>query len=214
MDAFIFDLDNCLASAREVGETLFEPAFDAIRRANRGTLSNQALEAALQDCWVHALDFVAAKHGFSQEMLAAGWDVLRRVEVREPMQGYGDLHVLAQLGRQRFLVTSGFRRLQESKIRALGIAPLFDAVVIDAIDEPERKGKERIFAELLQRFRLRPDEVVVVGDNPDSELAAGRALGMRTVQILRPDVVPAADVDHTVHDLEELQRTIARGERP
>jgi len=42
--ALIFDLDNCLAPANEVGEELFEPAFDAIRRANHGTVSNEALE--------------------------------------------------------------------------------------------------------------------------------------------------------------------------
>src|SRR5580765_7952350 len=33
--ALIFDLDNCLAAANEVGEELFEPAFEAMRQANR-----------------------------------------------------------------------------------------------------------------------------------------------------------------------------------
>ena len=60
-----------------------------------------------------------------------------------------------------------FRRLQDSKFRALGIASVFDAIEIDAVDEPERKGKQRIFADLLERFDLRTDEAVVVGDKPD-----------------------------------------------
>lgn len=41
---------------------------------------------------------------------------MTHLEVTTPMQGYGDLDVLKELPVQRFLVTSGFRRLQESKI--------------------------------------------------------------------------------------------------
>jgi hypothetical protein len=39
--ALIFDLDNCLAAANEVGDDLFEPAFGAMRNANRGTLTTE-----------------------------------------------------------------------------------------------------------------------------------------------------------------------------
>ena len=109
--ALIFDLDNCLAPANEVGEELFEPTFDAIRRANHGTVSNEALELAFADAWRHPLDWVAAKYSFSEAMLAAGWRVFVAMEVSRPMYGYGDLPILAELPAQRFLVTSGFRRL-------------------------------------------------------------------------------------------------------
>jgi putative hydrolase of the HAD superfamily len=211
MRGIIFDLDNCLAAADEVGARLFQPAFDAIRAANQGTLAPEALETALRDCWVHSLDFVAAKHGFSESMLAAGWGAFLEIEVREPMRGYGDLDVLRDLGQLRFLVTSGFRRLQESKIRALGITSLFDAIEIDAIDAPNRKGKERIFVDLLERFNLRPEEVLVVGDNPDSEIEAGRRLGIRTVQIIRPGVVRASGATEHVKDLVELLRRLDLG---
>ena len=34
-------------------------------------------------------------------------------------------------------IDSGFRRLQESKVKALGIEHLFTAIHIDAIDEPD-----------------------------------------------------------------------------
>ena len=67
--ALIFDLDNCLAAANEVGEHLFEPAFEAIRNAIRGTLSAEELKEAFSECWRHPLDFVADKYGFSQAML-------------------------------------------------------------------------------------------------------------------------------------------------
>ncbi len=212
MRAIIFDLDHCLAAPDEIDPRLFQPALDAIRAANQGTLSPEALEAALQDTWFLPLDFVAAKHGFSESMLAAGYKAFLEVEVREPMHGYGDLELLRELGEMRFLVTSGFRPLQESKIRALGIAPFFDAIEIDAINEADRKGKQGVFADLLARFNLRPEEVVVVGDNPDSELEAGRRLGIRTVQILRPGVARSSNASDHVRDLAELRSLL--GPRP
>ena len=83
--AIIFDLDNCLSAADEVGEALYEPAFDAIRSANQGTLSDGALNAAFADAWRHPLDVVARQHGFSQAMLAAGWKVFAKMEVNIPL---------------------------------------------------------------------------------------------------------------------------------
>src|SRR5690606_7642519 len=104
----IFDLDNCLASAAEVGEHLLLDTFEAISRANEGTLTERELELAFADCWYHSLDWVAARHGFSARMLDAAWDVLRTKEVTQAMRGYGDLHVLAEFTEQIFLVTTGF----------------------------------------------------------------------------------------------------------
>jgi putative hydrolase of the HAD superfamily len=186
--AILFDLDSCLAAADEVGQQLFAPAFAAIRAANAGRVPEEQLQAAFGECWRIAFDAVAAKYGFTDAMRAAGWEELRRTEVTTPMHGYGDLAALKELPVQKFLVTSGFRRLQESKVRALGFADWFAAILIDAIDEPNRRGKHVLFQDLLARYGLCPDEVLVVGDNPDSEIEAGNRLGMRTIQILRPGV--------------------------
>jgi FMN phosphatase YigB (HAD superfamily) len=203
--AIIFDLDNCLSSANEVGDALYGPAFDAIRRANQSTLSDAALNAAFVDIWRHPLDFVAKQHGFSEAMLAAGWQVFAQTEVQAPMRGYADLETLTNLPARRFLVTSGFRRLQESKIRALGFAGHFTAIHIDAIDEPDRKGKQGIFSEILDSYRLDREEVLIVGDNPDSEIDAGNRLGITTVQILRPGVPRCDNATHYIHGLADLK---------
>lgn len=208
--AIIFDLDNCLAAADEPGEQLLEPVFAAVRSANRGSLPDAGLDAALHDCWFHAFDWVARRHGFTDDMRRAGWDAFRAIEVRAPMRGYGDLGVLPELGDMLFLVTSGFRRLQESKVRALGIAPLFREVVVDAVDEPGRAGKEGIFVDLMARHDLGPDEVLVVGDNVESELAAARRLGITGVQTLRRGVLPAAELELRVANLHELRRLLRR----
>ena len=52
--------------------------------------------------------------------------------------------------------------------------------------------------------RLTPQEVLVVGDNPDSEIAAGNQLGITTIQILRLGVPPSPAATHHIRTLTEL----------
>lgn len=206
--AILFDLDNCLSAADEPGPSLLQPVFDAISRANCGTLAPESLEQAMAECWFQPFDFVAAKHRFSDAMLAAGWEAYSALEVRTPIRGYPDLKLLGELDAKRFLVTSGFRRLQQSKIDALGIRDLFEAIHIDAIDDAERLGKEQIFRHVLGEHGLRPEQVLVVGDSPDSEIRAGKNLGMTTVQILRPGVVRGQNADYYISSLTELPKLL------
>jgi FMN phosphatase YigB (HAD superfamily) len=208
MKAAIFELDNCLAAATEVGESLFAPAFDAIRRANHGTVSEESLREAFADCWLHPLDWVATKNGFSETMLAAGWKVLVAAEVKASMYGYGDLAILAELPVRRFLVTSGFRRLQESKVKALGLEQVFTAIHVDAIDEPDRQGKLGLLQKILDTYHFRPADVLVVGDSPESEIDAGNRLGTRTVQILREGVPRGDNATCYIHSLVELRELL------
>ena len=143
----VFDLDNCLMDARAVGP-LFEPAFEAVRQANQGALSPQALDQALQACWFTAFDLVAERHRFTPAMRAAGWQQFSQMEATAPLHGYADIGLLPLIPLRRYLVTSGFRRLQDSKIDALGIRPWFEEVLIDAIDAPPTgagHGKLAIF---------------------------------------------------------------------
>lgn len=111
----IFDLDNCLSAADEVGKDMYRPALEAIRAPNRGALSEIALERAFSDIWHHALDWVASIHGFTPGMLAAGSTEFARLEITRPMRGYPDLPLLATIPARRFLVTSGFRRSRPAK---------------------------------------------------------------------------------------------------
>jgi putative hydrolase of the HAD superfamily len=209
--AVIFDLDSCLAAANEVGEALFAHAFQAIRCANNGHIPNERLEAAFKDCWRFPFDFIADKYGFSVAMRSAGFAAFSQTEVTRPMQGYGDLDALREISAKLFLVTSGFRRLQQSKVRALGIEHLLTELHIDALDESGPKGKLHAFQSILRNHQLSPAEILVVGDNPESEIAAGNQLGMTTIQILRPGVPPSPAATHQIRSLHELKRFISEG---
>jgi putative hydrolase of the HAD superfamily len=210
----ILDLDNCLLDARSVG-ALFEPAFEAIRHANQGTLAPEVLEQAIEQCWFTAFDLVAERFGFSDRMRDAGLQQFRRMRVTSAIQGYPDIALLPRVAMRRYLVTSGFRHLQESKITALGIRPWFDHVLIDDVDEAtdapaHSRGKLAVFRRILEMEGCQPSEVLVIGDNPLSELGAGCALGATTVQTVRPGVTAWDLADHRVTGLGELLELLSK----
>lgn len=205
----IFDLDNCLMDARVVGP-LFEPAFDAIRRANQGMLTPAVLEQSLHQCWYTAFDLVATRYHYTPAMREAGWNAFSQMQVGDGLEGYTDLALVPNIPLRRYLVTSGFRRLQTSKIRALGIGPWFERVDIDAIDEGDGPhGKRPLFEQILEAEGCTADEVLVIGDNPLSELGVGQALGMTTVQTVRPGVRPWDEADYRVEGLAGVLELVA-----
>ena len=106
-------------------------------------------------------------------------------------------------------MTSGFRRLQESKIKALKLDSLFTAAYVDAIDEPGRLGKEALFQRILEEYQFSPAEVLIVGDSADSEIAAGNRLGINTVQTLRPGVPRANNATFYIDSLAELKELLS-----
>ena len=205
IEALIFDLDNCLAPAMEIGTEPYGPALEAIEEANLGKLSSSALEEAINDIWSHPFDWVANKHGFSTAMIEAGIREFGKIETPGPLHGYGDLYILDSFDIPLFLVTSGFRRLQESKVRALGIVDHFLEIVVDAIDEPEtRIRKNGIIKGILDTHGFSRDRVIVVGDSQHSEIKVAEELGIRSVQTLRPGVSPAPNATYRIESLDEL----------
>jgi FMN phosphatase YigB (HAD superfamily) len=52
-------------------------------------------------------------------------------------------------------------------------------------------------------------QVLLVGDNHDSEIAIGARLGLRTVQTLRPGVPRSPAATHHIQTLQELKPLLA-----
>ena len=105
---------------------------------------------------------------------------------------------------RKILVTTGVPAVQFQKIASLGIGAWLDAVhVDDALAEP-RRGKRAVFRAILEEEGLSAEEVVVVGDNLDSEIAAGAQLGIRTLHVARWGCSPECPATHCMPDLSGL----------
>jgi len=205
--AIIFDLDMCILNTHSLSGPFLQPVLDALAETD---LSIEIKDGINQHLWTTSLEDIVNLFSLSAEIAESLRASYRQMEVPDGIKTYGDENCLRNLPVTRILVTSGYRKFQETKIQKLGIADLFEEIIIDALDYPaERKGKQLIFQDFLLRFELKPDEVLVVGDNPYSELRAGRALQIPTVQTLRPTIERWDLADYHIESLTELAKIIA-----
>ena len=209
--AAVFDLDHTLFDPHTLPRAMFADLEARVRAVAAGHMSVAALDAALADAWRLPFDRVVAQYHLPEAVRTAWEEGACALQVTQRLSPYADVVAsLERLALRRFLLTSGFRQLQESKIRQLGFASLFTAVYIDALDPPGPVGKRMLLQRLLTEHSLRPPEVVVLGDRPDAELAAARSLGMKAIQVVRPGVVPSPDVRLRIADLEALPDLLTR----
>jgi FMN phosphatase YigB (HAD superfamily) len=115
--------------------------------------------------------------------------------------------LLRHLGGQfeLYLLSTGRVAFQRQKVEKLGLRKFF--VEIFLVGESSAASKGRAIRQLAERRGFKSENVLVVGNRLDHEIAAGRALGMSTVWIrhgegseLKP--ASAAEVpDLTLHDI-------------
>jgi putative hydrolase of the HAD superfamily len=210
--ALIADLDNTLYPARSVPRCTVLPVLEAVRAANRAgsLIPEDRLEEALDACWDHSFDQVARLYALPEPLRRAWALAVARIEVTEPLEAYPDVAMLWTLPLRLFLVTTGYRRFQESKIASLALLERFEAIYYDALEESSRAGKEELFRRLLAERQLEPMEVVVLGDSEESEIAAGLRLGLWTIQVLRERVRPAPTAHWRIQSLTELPELLSQ----
>lgn len=203
----IFDLDNCILDTRSLTGPFFEPVLDALRSSN---LPSELKKKVEEQLWTTSLDDTVDLFAVPEETAEKMREAYRRIEVPDGIRTYGDEGCLRELVVRKILVTSGYRHFQGSKIAKLGIAKLFDSIVIDAPDDRHvRKGKREIFRDILEQNGWSANEALAVGDNPLSELGAAKALGIGAVQILRPTIERWEEADYHIYSLCELKALIA-----
>jgi len=93
-------------------------------------------------------------------------------------------------------VTDGDPHIQRSKLRALGLADSFDAVVFsDEIGRQYRKPHPAPFLRALELLGVEPRDAVHVGDRPGKDVAGPDAVGMRAVRVRTGEYAHVPD-DH------------------
>jgi putative hydrolase of the HAD superfamily len=180
------------AGAGPVDRSRFRELYDATRAAQAGSLrtalsrefgvDREALHARTREHWIHP-----------------------------PGTMYAD--VLPFLGELRGRVTVGvLANQEEGVIRSLerdGVAPFVDVWGISAVVGLEKPSPE-FFAWALDKAGARPDEAVHIGNRLDTDVRPARALGLRTVWVLRgeapddPTPEQLAEPDLAVRSLEGL----------
>jgi FMN phosphatase YigB (HAD superfamily) len=95
------------------------------------------------------------------------------------------LRFLAARGVRNFIVSFGEPVIQRAKVNSLGLDKEPSVEEIYYADRGNLLTKEAAFRKIQAKTRLKPSQILVVGDRPMREIRAGRELGMHTAR-LRP----------------------------
>lgn len=172
--ALILDLDNTIFSVPAVGDRIFGSLFRLIKEDGGYSGDYDEIRSEIMR---RPFQKVADEHGFSGSLKEQCIGLLNNLEYKGELEPFPDYAALRLLPLDKFLVTTGFTKLQQSKVRQLGIAGDFKKVqVIDpAVTDQTKKDA---FLRILSENDYKPSEVLVIGDDPESEIRAAGELGI------------------------------------
>ena len=121
------------------------------------------------------------------------------------------LRFLHERGVRNFVVSFGEPHIQHAKVRALGLdhEPGIDAILY--ADRGKILTKEGAFRQIQEKTGFPPQQILVVGDRPMSEIKAGKTLGMHTVRIRRGEFKvqeptgPEEQPDHVIRNIGQVR---------
>lgn len=173
--AIIFDLDNTIYPVSAIATELFASLFRLLEESGELTKN---LDEVKQNLMRRPFQLVAADFGFSENLAQKGTDLLANLRYEGPIAPFSDYAETRTLPVEKFLVTTGFLALQQSKVEGMGIEKDFREIHI--VDLAKATKKE-VFTDIMDRHGFQRAEVLVVGDDPESELKAAVELGIDAV---------------------------------
>jgi putative hydrolase of the HAD superfamily len=175
--AIIVDLDNTIYLVSSIGDKLFKVLFELITESGDYQGDFNKLKAEIMRT---PFQKVADAFSFGAKLKTDGIKLLEDLEYNEvinPVESYG---YLQGLHCKKFLVTTGFTKMQNSKIRQLNLKNDFEQIFV--ID-PGMTGltKKDVFKKILTDYEYTAKDVLVVGDDINSEIKAAQELGIDSV---------------------------------
>ena len=199
--AIIIDLDNTVYPVSSIGEELFRPLFQLIE--DSGDYTGE-LDEIKQEIMRKPFQKVAEEYKFSDKLAEQGIALLEELTYDKKMTAFEDYTEVRSVPCQKFLVTTGFTKMQQSKVQQLGIADDFEEVhIVDP--QLSDKTKKDIFEEIVDRYGFDPAEVLVVGDDPESEVKAAKELGMDAVLYDKMNFNPHLNDNNRITDFKQLK---------
>ncbi len=200
--AIIVDLDNTIYLVSSIGDKLFKALFELIiesgdYKGDFNKLRSEIMRTPFQK--------VADAFSFGAGLKAAGIKLLEETTYDDAMEPVESYKYIRELPCKKFLVTTGFTKMQNSKITQLNLEKDFDRIFV--IDPGlTTLTKKDIFEKILTDYGYKAEDVLVVGDDINSEIKAAQDLGIDTV-------LYDFNLEHTenkelnvINDFRELER--------
>lgn len=195
----ILDLDNTIYPVYTIGNELFKTLFELIEKTAE---YKGSLDLVKRDIMRKPFQVVASTYEFSPALTLAGIDLLKNLEYSGPISPFEDYDMVRRSPQQKFLVTTGFEKLQWSKIRGLKIKDDFSEIrIVDPMTSSITK--KDVFLDLINKYAFDKQALLVVGDDPHSELKAAVEIGIDTVLYDKLEINPVSEFTR-ITDYSEL----------
>lgn len=201
--AILYDLDNTLYPVPAIGEKLFAPVFKAIEESGKHAHNIANIKREMMRT---PFRLVAKKYGMSDALTEKCIKIQETLTYDEPIPTFDDYREILKLPADRYLVTTGFFKMQQSKIDAMGIRNDFKEI---HIVDPTQSSKKEVFSDILARNSYKASEALVVGDDPKSEIKAAKELGIATVLYDREKTWPAGTADYQIQSFLEMAAIVS-----
>ena len=204
--AFILDLDNTVYPVISIADQLFKPFYDFLDQ-HADEIGEDNIPEIKKLLMKKAWQKIADQFELSEELVKEGSNVLRGLKCDFPMQTFEDYEHVKPFEVDKFLVTMGFTDMQQSKIQMLNLESQFKETIVNDPEKTEGTKKE-VFEDLLKKYGYQPEEVLVIGDDPESEIKSGLDLGIPTVLYDVNEEYADAKATHHIKSYTELEAIV------
>ncbi|MDD4735541.1 MAG: HAD family hydrolase [Kiritimatiellae bacterium] len=227
--AVLFDLDDTLYPERQYVFSGFQAVAAHIQRVYGLLVFNDLVQIYLAGERANVFGATLEKH-FGNVEEAVLKKVLHVFWTHTPkIQLYEDARICMALLFSRAIkvgvITTGRGGIQQKKIAALELEPLLDGIIYtdDLLNDAEPgQPNADAFHILALQLEVELSELCFVGDNPLTDFAIPRRLGVKTVRIRRPggefsEAQPPAlgfQADRVIESLTDLPRLFLPANSP
>jgi len=197
---FFIDLDNTIYFTKPNEEVLMRGLYQLLEKEDLG-VSDDEFQAAKAEMLRTPFQKVAHKYGFKEKATANAVAFLANRQVEKPLIPSKDYHYIKSLAGRKFIVTAGFPKQQLSKVKMLEIGNDFEGVYVVDVS---KTNKKEVFEELIKEYNLNKEEILIIGDDADSEIKFGLELGIETFLLDPDDKYTAAKTTYRGTDFSNL----------
>lgn len=223
--AIAFDLDNTLIDFWQMKKKSCYAAANAMVKAGLKTDSRKALREIFHIYDTKGYEYqkvftdLIKKYNKKEDYRVLGAGVAAYQQVKgQLLFPYPDVEPVLKKLRKKYrlaIVTDSPKLQPYTRLAALGILQYFDTIVTFD-DTHKHKPHPAPFRFLLRKLKLRPEQVMFVGDSPRRDMPGARKVGMVTVFAkygLIPREREAHKADYVLHRFKDLLKAVKQANK-
>lgn len=199
---FIFDLDDTLFPLINVNDGLSKQVRETLLNVNNSEklFSIEDINSIELDLRIQPLDIIIKKYKLNNIYYNKLIETFNNMELTDIKYFFSDMSFLNDIKEyDSYLVTTGFEKLQLSKLKMLGLSHYFKNIFIDNPIDIKRTTKLDFFKKIKSLYNCSCNEFIVIGDNLHSEISAANTLGYTSIWINRfnkenLEIIPSIEV--------------------